>query len=178
MKQNFRKRPEIKRRHKINEEIKSLEVRLIGQGEPKVLKTNTAIKMASDEEKDLILINENQTPPIVKIEEYNRFLYNLEKLEKEKKKNSNQSQLKEIQISTEISDHDLQIKAKKANEFLKDGDKVKCVILLKGRQKANPERGQLTMLKFASLLEENGVPEHLPKLESSKWLMMVKPKKK
>ncbi len=174
----MRKRPEIKRKHKINEEIKSLEVRLIGLGEPKVLETSNALKIASDEEKDLILINESQNPPIVRIEDYNKFLYHLEKTEKEKKKNSTQSQLKEIQLSTEISDHDLQIKAKKANEFLKDGDKVKCVILLKGRQKANPERGQITMLKFASLVDELGIPEHLPKLESSKWLMMIKPKKK
>lgn len=174
----MRKRPEIKRKHKINEEIKSLEVRIVGDGEPKVVKTNLALKIAQDQEKDLILINENQNPPIVRIEDYNRFLYHQEKIEKEKKKNSNQSQLKEIQLSTEISDHDLQIKAKKANEFLKDGDKVKCVILLKGRQKANPERGQITMLKFASLVEELGIPESLPKLESSKWLMMVKPKKK
>jgi translation initiation factor IF-3 len=174
----MRKRPEIKRKHKINEEIKSFEVRIVGDGEPKVIKTSLAIKIAQDQEKDLILINESQNPPIVRIEDYNRFLYHQEKIEKEKKKNSNQSQLKEIQLSTEISDHDLQIKAKKANEFLKDGDKVKCVILLKGRQKANPERGQITMLKFASLVEELGVPESLPKLESSKWLMMVKPKKK
>jgi translation initiation factor IF-3 len=174
----MRKRPEIKRRHKINEEIKSLEIRLIGEGEPKVIRTQVALKMASDDGKDLILINESQNPPIVRIDDYNKFLYHLEKSEKEKKKNSTQSQMKEIQLSTEISDHDLQIKAKKANEFLKDGDKVKCVILLKGRQKANPERGQLTMLKFASLVEELGIPEHLPKLESSKWLMMIKPKKK
>ena len=82
MKQNFRKRPEIKRRHKINQEITSPEVRLIGRGEPFVLSIREAQKLANDEEKDLILINENQTPAIVKIEVYNKFLYELEKAEK------------------------------------------------------------------------------------------------
>lgn len=178
MKQNFRKRPEIKRRHKINSEISSFEVRIIGRGEPIVMSTKDAQKMAFDEEKDLILINENQNPPIVKIEEYNRFLYELEKSEKEKKRNSNKSVLKEIQLSVNISDHDLETKSKKAREFLKDGDKVKVVISLKGREKANPERGEIVVLKFAQSVEEFGIPESLPKLEGSKWIMMIKTKKK
>jgi translation initiation factor IF-3 len=178
MKQIFRKRPEIKRRHKINQEITSPEVRLIGRGEPFVLSIREAQKLANDEEKDLILINENQTPAIVKIEVYNKFLYELEKAEKEKKRNSNKSQLKEIQLSVNISDHDLETKSKKGREFLKDGDKVKVVISLKGRQKASPQRGELVMLKFATSVEEFGVPESLPKLEGGKWLMMIKSKKK
>lgn len=179
MKQNnFRKRPEIKRKHKINSELIFPEVRLIGRGEPIVLSIREAQKISNDEEKDLILINENQTPPIVKIENYNKFLYELEKVEKEKKRNSNKSQLKEIQLSVNISDHDLETKSKKGREFLKDGDKVKVVISLKGRQKASPERGEIVMLKFAQSVEEFGIPESLPKLESGKWLMMIKTKKK
>lgn len=178
MRQNFRKRPEIKRRHKINSEIISSEVRLIGRGEPIVMSIREAQKMANDEEKDLILINENQNPVIVKIEDYNRFLYELEKSEKEKKRNSNKSVLKEIQLSVNISDHDLETKAKKGREFLKDGDKVKVVISLKGREKANPERGELVMLKFAQSVEEFGIPESMPKLEGGKWLMMMKTRRK
>ena len=174
---NMRKRPEIKRRHKINSEVKSLEVRLVGRGEPIVMKTSDAQKMAHDEEKDLILINDTQNPPIVRIEDYNKFLYELEKSEKEKRKN-NKSQLKEIQLSVNISDHDLETKAKKGREFLKDGDKVKVVISLKGREKANPERGELVMLKFAQSVQEFGIPEALPKLEGGKWLMLIKTKKK
>ena len=98
-------------------------------------------------------------------------------MEKEKKKNSVKSELKEIKLSCEISDHDLEIKAKKAKEFLSEGDKVKCVIQLRGRQKGNPDRGQLVMLKFATILESFGTAENVPKLESSKWLMILKPKK-
>lgn len=178
MRNNFRKRPEIKRKHKINSEILSKDVRLIGRGEPFVISKYEAQKIANEEEKDLILINDNQEIPIVRIEDYNKFLYDLEKAEKEKKKNSNKSQIKEIQLSVNISDHDLETKSKKGREFLKDGDKVKVVISLKGRQKASPERGELVMLKFAQSVEEFGIPEHMPKLESGKWLMMMKTKKK
>jgi|LauGreDrversion4_2_1035121.scaffolds.fasta_scaffold232177_2 translation initiation factor IF-3 len=179
MKQNnFRKRPETKRKHKINQELNFTEVRIVGRGEPFVISTKEALDIAFSEEKDLILINENQNPPIVRIEDYNKFLYNAEKAEKEKKRNSNKSQLKEIQLSVNISDHDLETKAKKGREFLNDGDKVKVVISLKGRQKANPARGELVMLKFAQLVEEFGIPESMPKLESGKWLMMMKTKKK
>lgn len=168
-----------KRKHKINEDIRSKEVRLIVTGDaPQVISTIEALKMADDEGKDLILINENQEPPIAKIEDYSKFLYNLEKMEKERKKNSIKSELKEIKLSCEIADHDLEIKAKKTKQFLTDGDKVKCVIQLKGRQKGNPERGQLVMLKFATILEDFGSAENVPKLESSKWLMILKPKKK
>ncbi len=178
MKNFNKKRPEIKRKHKINSEIISNEVRLIGRGEPQVISIKEAIKIANDEEKDLILINDAQNPPIVRIEDYNKFLYETEKAEKEKKRNSQKSQLKEIQLSVNISDHDLEIKSKKGREFLKDGDKVKVVISLKGRQKASPERGELVMLKFADSVSEFGLPEALPKLEGGKWLMMLKTKKK
>jgi translation initiation factor IF-3 len=172
------KRVEPKRKHKINLEITSSDVRLIGNGEPIVISRNEAIRMAEAEEKDLIMINENQTPPIVRIEDYNKFLYNQEKIEKEKKKNAVKSSLKEIQLSVNISDHDLETKSKKGREFLSDGDKVKVVISLKGREKASPERGELVMLKFAQSVEEFGTPEALPKLESGKWLMILKCKKK
>ncbi len=174
----MRKKPVIKRKHKINSEIISKDVRLVGRGEPVVISTKEAQNIANSEEKDLILINENQEPPIVRIDDYNKFIYNMEKAEKEKKRNSNKSQLKEIQLSVNISDHDLETKSKKGKEFLKDGDKVKVVILLKSRERANPQRGELVMLKFAQSVEEFGTPESMPKLESNKWIMMMKTKKK
>ena len=174
----MRKRPEIKRKHKLNEELRFPEVRIIGRGEPFVLETKEAQKIAWNEEKDLILINENQNPPIVKIEDYYKFLYEAQKLEKEKKKNAVKSVLKEIQLSANISEHDLETKSKKGREFLKDGDKIKVVLSLKGREKANPERGEIVMLKFAQSVEEFGIPETLPKLEGGKWFMMLKTKKK
>jgi translation initiation factor IF-3 len=178
MKNFNRKRPEIKRKHKINSEIISSDVRLVGRGEPQLISLKEALKIASDEEKDVILINDKQETPIVRIEDYNKFLYEQEKMEKERKRNSTKTTLKEIQLSVNISDHDLETKSKKGREFLKDGDKVKVVISLKGRERANPERGELVMLKFAQSVEEFGIPESLPKLEGGKWLMLIKTKKK
>jgi translation initiation factor IF-3 len=166
------------RRHKINSEVRFPKVRLIGQGDPVVISSYEASQIAKDQDLDLILINENQEIPIVKIEEYNKFLYDLEKKEKEKRKNAVKTVVKEIQLSPEISDNDLNTKSRKGREFLEDGNKIKCVIQLKGRQKASPERGEIVMLKFASLLEDLGVAESLPKLEGSKWIMMMKTKKK
>jgi translation initiation factor IF-3 len=166
------------RKHKINSEVRFPQVRLVGQGDPRVMSSYEASKLAESMEKDLILINENQDPPIVRIEDYNKFIYDMEKAEREKKKLATKNEIREIQLSCEIADHDLETKSRKASEFLEDGDKVKCVIMLKGRQKAMPERGELVMLKFAEILGEVGSPEALPKLDGSRWLMTMKPKSK
>lgn len=166
-------------KHKINGEVRFPQVRLVGfYDEPKLLSSYEAAKLAESEGLDLILINESQTPPIVRIEDYKKFLYNVEKLEKEKKRNSSKSVTKEIQLSPEISDNDLNTKIRKSIEFLKDGNKIKCILQMKGRQRATPERGEMTMLKYAKGLEEYGIPENLPSLESGRWLMMVKPNTK
>jgi translation initiation factor IF-3 len=164
-------------RHKINNEVRFPQVRLIGNGEPQLMSSYDAFQLALSLEKDLILINENQTPPIVKIEDYKKFLYNTEKAEKEKKRNSIKTVIKEIQLSCEISDHDLGTKSRKGKEFLENGDKIKCVIQLKGRQNHNPQRGELVMLKFVSSLSDLGIAEAMPKLEGSRWIMIIKPKK-
>ena len=167
-----------KRKHKINSEVRFPKVRLVGKGEPQVMSSYEASQIAINEGKDLILINENQDPPIVRIEDYNKFLYDTEKKEKENKKNAVKTIVKEIQLSPEISDNDLNTKIRKGKEFLEDGNKIKCVIQLKGRQRANPERGEAVMLRFAQSLQEVGIPENLPKLEGGKWLMIMKTKKK
>lgn len=170
------KRPE--RQHKINEDIKSFQIRLVGNGEPVILSTKEALKLAASEGKDLIMISDSGEIPVVRMEEYNKFLYNLEKKQKEIKKNAAKNQTHEIKLSCEIADNDLNTKSKKAHEFLTDGDKVKCIIQLKGRQNLMPERGELVMLKFATLLDSIGIPEAFPKLEGNKWLMTIKPREK
>lgn len=166
-------------RHKINGDVRFPQVRLVGfYDEPKLMSSYDASKLAESEGLDLILINESQNPPIVRIEDYKKFLYHLEKAEKEKKKNSVKSVTKEIQLSPEISENDLNTKIRKGIEFLKDGNKIKCVLQLKGRQKASPERGEVTMLKYAKGVDEFGTPESLPNLEGGRWLMMIKPSSK
>lgn len=166
------------RKHKINGEVRFDRVRLVKDGIQTIISSYEAYKMAEAEGLDLILISENANPPVVKIEDYQKFLYDIEKAEKEKKKNSTKTEMKEIQLSPNIAENDLLTKAKKAKEFLEDQDKVKCVITLKGRQKAMPAAGELVMLKFAETLSEYGLPETLPKMEGNKWLMILKPKKK
>ena len=165
-------------KYKLNSDVRFPKVRVVGLGEPMIMSSYEAYQLAQSEDKDLILINDSQNPPIVKIEEFSKFIYNIEKSEKEKRKNSVKMVIKEIQLSAEISDHDLQIKARKANEFLDDGNKVKCVLQLKGRQRSNPERGKNTMLKFIEEVSEFGSLESPMKLESSRWLIMIRPNKK
>lgn len=170
---NRRREPTIK----INDKIRSFKVRLVGRGDAQVINTREALKMAEDEGLDLILINENQEPPIAKIEDFNKFLYKQNKTNKEKKKNSIKTVVKEIQLSPDIADHDLDVKTKRALKFLEKGNKIKCSLLLKGRQKATPERGEIIMLRFATKIAEFGKIEDMPKLRSSRWIMMIKPNK-
>lgn len=166
------------RKHKINSEVRFPQVRIIGEYDGQIMSSFEASKLAESLDKDLILINESGNPPVVRIEDYNKFIYEIEKKEKEAKKKSHKSELKEISLSVSIADHDLKVKSKKAIEFLSDGDKVKCNLLMKGRQNNMKESGELVMLKFAKLTEEYGIPESMPKLEGNRWLMILKSKKK
>ena len=166
------------RKHKINGEVRFPQVRVIGEFNGQLMSSFEASKLAQEAGLDLILINENANPPVVRIEDYQKFIYDSEKREKESQKNVHKSQLKEISLSLTIADHDLGIKAKKALEFLEDGDKVKLSLLMRGRQNNMKENGELVMLKFAQLVEQVGIPEALPKLEANRWNMTIKPKKK
>jgi translation initiation factor IF-3 len=167
-----------KRLHRINEEINYPTVRISGEEtESKVLTINEALQLAINSDKDLILISDKSIPPFCKIEDYKKFIYNQEKKKKEMERNAPKNEIKELSFGVFIADHDLQIKAKKAIEFLSEGSKVKCSLLLKSRQKAAPEKGELILLKFSQLVDEYGSLESLPKLEGSRWFCMIKPKK-
>lgn len=166
-----------RKRHKLGWEILNSSVRVVGDNvENGVMSTNEARHLARTLGMDLILISDKSDPPIARIADYKKFLYDIEKAERIKKKNSQKSELKEIQLSPNIADNDLMTKSKKANELLSEGNKVKCTLILKGRQRSMPEQGELVLLKFAQLCA-SGVPEALPKLEGSRWSMIVKPKK-
>lgn len=165
-------------KHKLNSEVRFPQVRVIGDYNGEVMSSFEASKIAREEGKDLILITENAKPPVVRIEDYNKFLYDISKREKETKKNQKRNETKEIKLSVNIADHDLGVKSKKGIEFLQSGDRVKVTLLMKGRQNMMKDQAELVMLKFADLLEEVGVPESLPKLDGKKFMMFVKPKKK
>jgi translation initiation factor IF-3 len=137
-----------------------------------------AYREAQSLELDLVLINENSTPPIVRIVEYNKFIYEQEKAEKERKKNTHKTELKEVQLSVNIAEHDMNTMSNRAIKFLEKGDKVKVVLLLKGRQKAQPERGEMTMLNFIQAVSEYGVAESMPRLEGNRWIVLIRTKPK
>lgn len=165
-------------KHKLNSEVRFPQVRVIGDYNGEVMSSFEASKIAREQGKDLILITENAKPPVVRIEDYNKFLYDISKREKEAKKNQKRNETKEIKLSVNIADHDLGVKSKKGIQFLQSGDRVKVTLLMKGRENMMKDQAELVMLKFADLLEEVGVPESLPKLDGKKFMMFVKPKKK
>jgi translation initiation factor IF-3 len=166
------------RKHKINSEVRFPQVRVIGVGEPRIMSSLDAFKEAQSLELDLVLINESGNPPVVRIVDYGKFLYEQEKADKERKKNTHKTELKEVQLSVNIAEHDMNTMSNRAIKFLEKGDKVKVVLLVKGRQKAAPERGEITMLNFIQKIQEVGLPETMPRYEGNRWIVMIRPKAK
>ena len=169
--------------HRINRHInqwgKVNEVRLVGENiESRIYTLDDALQMAEEAGEDLVEINSTVVPPICKIEDYNKFIYQQDKLERERKKNAPKNEIKEIQLSVNIGENDFSTMLKRAIGFLKEGAKIKCVLSMKGRQKARPELGEITILKFITELDEFGTPEAFPKMENWRWLTIIKPKKK
>src|ERR1043165_9054985 len=163
--------------HRINNLIRVPQVRLVGDNvEVGVYPTSEALKMAQDQQLDLVEISPQADPPVCKIIDYNKFLYDKKKKEKEMKAKSKASEVKEIRFTPNTDDHDFDFKAKHAEEFLKDGNKVKAYVQFKGRAIQFQERGQLLLLKFAERLAEVGILESLPKMEGRRMLAMFAPK--
>src|SRR2546421_5870070 len=168
-----RKEPE----HRINNFIRVPQVRLVGDNvEVGVYPTQEALRMAQAQQLDLVEISPNADPPVCKIIDYNKFLYDKKKKEKEMKSKSKASEVKEIRFTPGTDDHDFDFKAKHAEKFLKDGNKVKAYVQFKGRAIQFKERGELVLLKFAERLVDSGQPEGLPKLEGKRMHMILTPK--
>lgn len=165
--------------HRLNNEITALEVRVIGDDiEPAIYPTSVAVKMALEKGVDLVEISPSAVPPVCRIIDYKKFLYEKKKKEKEQKAKAKQSEVKEIRFTPNTDDHDFDFKAKHAQKFLQDGDKVKCYVQFKGRAIMFQERGELLLLKFAERMAEFGVLESMPKMEGRRMLAMFSPKKK
>lgn len=170
-----RKEPE----HRINHFIRVPQVRLVGDNiEVGVYPTQDALKMAQAQQLDLVEISPSADPPVCKIIDYNKFLYDKKKKEKEMKAKSKASEVKEIRFTSNTDDHDFDFKSKHAEKFLKDGNKVKAYVQFKGRAIQFKERGELVLLKFAERLADVGLPEGMPKLEGKRMLMVLAPKGK
>jgi len=173
-------RPRVpQREHKLNEEITAPEVRVIGEGiEPGVYPIAEALRMAKEKEVDLVEISPNAVPPVCRIIDYSKFLYEKKKKDKEQKAKAKQSEVKEIRFTPNTDDHDFDFKAKHAEKFLQEGNKVKCYVQFKGRAIMFQERGELLLLKFAERMAEYGTLESMPKMEGRRMLAIFTPKKK
>jgi translation initiation factor IF-3 len=163
----------------INDEIHAKEVRLIGSdGEQLgVFPTPQALAFAEDKELDLVLIAPNGEPPVCKIMDYGKYRFELIKREKEQRKNQKIVELKEVRLSATIDRHDLEIKAKNCEKFLKAGDKVKVSIRFKGRQASHSEFGMDVMKEFLEIVKDSCVIDRPAKLEGRNLFMILAPKR-
>jgi translation initiation factor IF-3 len=165
--------------HKINRLITARTVRLIVDGEePKVLSINEALTIAEDAELDLVEIAPNADPPVCKVVDYKKFLYEQKKKQKEIKAKSTKVVVKEIRFGPQTDEHDFNFKKNHALKFLQDGCKVRAYVFFKGRSIVFKDQGQILLLEFATELEEWGKAEQLPTLEGKKMFMVLSPKKK
>lgn len=176
-----KKRPmrEVKKNpHKINEEIKFHEigedVRFVTEGGSEIITLREARKKADDEGLDLVLMNANAQPPVVKVMDYSKFLYELNK----KKPQNKPKPLKEVRFTPNTDSNDLKFKTKHIINFLEKGHKVKVFVFFRGREMAFQDRGEKMLLELAVNLEDYGVVESMPKMEGRKMNMFIKPKDK
>lgn len=164
----------------INDEIRATQVRLVGDNIPKpgVYPIAQAMKMADEMELDLVEISGKADPPVCKILDYQKYLYQQKKKAKEMKQNSTKIVIKEIRFGPNTDEHDFQFKLKHAQEFLSEGSRVKASVFFRGRSIQFADQGEKLLLRFAVELEEYGRAEHMPQLEGKRMIMMIAPAKK
>lgn len=162
----------------INEDIRDKEVRLIDADGTMIgiTATKEAQKLASSKNLDLVKIAPQGVPPVCKIMDYGKYMFELAKKEKEARKNQKIISIKEVRVSPSIEDHDFEFKVKNAYKFLKDGDKVKVSVKFRGREMHYTSIGNEILAKFAELVEEVGTVEKKPKLEGKSMIMILNPK--
>ncbi|MEC8514594.1 MAG: translation initiation factor IF-3 [Bacteroidota bacterium] len=155
------------------------EVRVVGEDIAQgVYPTHKALKMAGEMELDLVEISPNAKPPVCKIIDYKKFLYEQKKKQKELKAKQTKVVLKEIRFGPNTDEHDFQFKLKHAVKFLQEGAKLKAFVFFKGRSIIYKDRGEILLLKFAQELEEYGILEKMPELQGKKMTIIINPKKK
>ena len=165
--------------HRINDKIRIPEVRLVGENvEQGIFTTSDAIKIAEELELDLVEISPKANPPVCKICDYKKFLYQQKKKQKEIKNKTVKVVIKEIRFGPNTDEHDFNFKLNHAKKFLEEGSKVKAYVFFKGRTIVFKDRGEILLLKFAQELEEIGKVELLPKMEGKKMNMIISPKVK
>jgi translation initiation factor IF-3 len=172
------KNDSLKDQYRINERIKVREVRLVGDNvENGIYPITQALKIAEDLDLDLVEISPNAVPPVCRVTDYQKFLYQQKKRQKEQKAKSVKVVVKEIRFGPQTDDHDYNFKLKHAKGFLDDGAKVKAYVFFKGRSILFKEQGEVLLLRFANDLEDYGKVEQMPVLEGKRMIIMLTPKK-
>ena len=172
------KNDNLKEQYRINERIRVREVRLVGDNiETGVYPIAQALKIAEEQGMDLVEISPNAAPPVCRVIDYQKFLYQQKKRQKEQKAKSVKVVVKEIRFGPQTDDHDYNFKLKHAKGFLEEGSKVKAYVFFKGRSILFKEQGEVLLLRFANDLEEYGKVEQMPKLEGKKMFLYMSPKK-
>ncbi|WKZ67952.1 MAG: translation initiation factor IF-3 [Flavobacteriales bacterium] len=166
--------------HRINNKIYGVnEVRVVGENvEQGVYPFSQALRMAEELGLDLVEISPTAVPPVCRITDYKKFLYDLKKKQKEIKAKQSTVEVKEIRFGPNTDEHDVNFKLKHARNFLEEGHKVKAFVFFRGRSIVFKERGEILLLKFAQDLEDVGLVESMPKLEGKRMIMFLIPKKK
>ena len=169
----------MKELYRTNEKIRVKEVRLVGENvEQGVYSIQDALRIAEEQELDLVEISPNAVPPVCRITDYQKFLYQQKKRLKEQKAKSTKVVVKEIRFGPQTDDHDYNFKLKHAKGFLEEGAKVKAYVFFKGRSILFKEQGEVLLLRFANDLEDYGRVEQLPVLEGKRMTIQLSPKKK
>jgi translation initiation factor IF-3 len=165
--------------HRINDRIKAPKVRVVGENvDGGVFSLSEALNLASERGLDLVEIAPTADPPVCKIIDYKKFLYDQKKKQKELKAKQAKVVVKEIRFGPQTDDHDFNFKKNHAIKFLQEGNKVKAYVFFRGRSIVFKQQGEILLLRFANELEEYGKPEQLPVLEGKKMIMVLAPKKK
>ena len=167
-----------KDQYRINEQIRSREVRIVGEGiESRVVPLDIALRIAEGREEDLVEISPTATPPVCRIIDYSKFLYQQKKKAKEQKAKQARIDVKEIRFGPQTDDHDYNFKLKHAQGFLSDGDKVKAYVFFRGRSILYKEQGEVLLMRFAQDLDDYGTITQMPVIEGKRMTMFISPKK-
>ncbi len=177
--QGFRRPPVKVELHKINEKITADPIRLVGENvEPGIVSLREAIELSEEFGLDLVEISPKADPPVCRIIDYNKFLYEQKKKAKEIKANSVKVEIKEIRFGPNTDEHDIEFKTKHAEKFLGEGHKVRAYVFFRGRTIVYKERGSKLLNEFAESLSDIAKVEMEPKMEGKKMFIMLTPKNK
>ena len=171
------KNDKMKNQYRVNEQIHVREVRVVREDGSEVMPTRKAMDLARQQGVDLVEISPNAQPPVCRLIDYSKFLYQQKKRQKEMKQKQVKVEVKEIRFGPQTDEHDYQFKLKHAQEFLLEGNKVRAYVFFRGRSILFKEQGEVLLLRFANDLEEYGKVESMPALEGKKMFLYLAPKK-